>query len=466
MRKVFLYVRLFLGDTMKKIDNVNKKIQESKKIIKREKLKIKAEKKQIRSKKTAEFKKTKLGKILSKALFLISDKDHYSFSEFFAAVVISLVLGVFACLSVLMILFKGRNIIKLSKELDKFYDAYVTLKENYYGNVDSNNLVDAAIDGMVSSVGDMYTSYNDMYETGNFDEMVNGFYEGIGCTIYLKDKQVVVNDVYEKSPASKAGLKTGDIILQVDDLVASEVGVSKLSNYIKKEADNKVVIKFIRDEKEYTVNVKRDDIEIPTVSSKVFDVNDKKIGYVRIAIFSSVSAKQFKSELEKIEKEGISGLVIDVRDNNGGYLTTVTDIASYLLPKGKVIYQIQRDDDTSVTNDKTAEKRTYPIAILTNKNSASASEILAAVIKESYKGFVVGTKTYGKGTVQQVKKLSDGSMIKYTVEKWLTPNGNWIEDEGVEPTDEVILNDNYYDSPSDESDNQLQKALNLVVDSQ
>ena len=163
-----------------------------------------------------------------------------------------------------------------------------------------------------------------------------------------------------------------------------------------------------------------------------------------------------------MEEKGIDGLVIDVRDNSGGYLTSVTDIVSSLLPKGKAIYQIQVNDNTKVTKDKTTEKREYPIAVIANGASASASEILAAAIKESYKGYVVGTKTYGKGTVQQVKKLPDGSMIKYTVENWLTPDGNWINEKGIEPTDEVKLDEKYYKEPKVENDNQLQKALELV----
>ena len=160
--------------------------------------------------------------------------------------------------------------------------------------------------------------------------------------------------------------------------------------------------------------------------------------------------------------QGIDALVIDVRDNNGGYLTTVTDIASSLLPKGKNIYQIQKDNKKVATKDKTSTKREYPIAIIVNGNSASASEILAGAIKESYNGYVVGTKTYGKGTVQQVKALGDGSMIKYTIENWLTPDGNWINKKGIEPTDEVELSKEYYENPTNENDNQLQKALEVV----
>ena len=247
-----------------------------------------------------------------------------------------------------------------------------------------------------------------------------------------------------------------------EDIDISTTTASKLGDYIKSGAKDKITMTIIRGEEEKVVTLSREKIEIPVVTAKTFESNGKKIGYLQISIFSSVANKQFKENLEKLEKDGIDGLIIDVRNNNGGYLTTVTDITSSLLPKGKIIYQIQKGDKKVATKDKTSTKREYPIAVLVNGGSASASEILAGAIKESYKGYVVGTKTYGKGTVQQVKKLSDGSMIKYTVENWLTPDGNWINEKGIEPTNVVNMDSAYYENPGDENDNQLQKALLLV----
>ena len=449
---------------MKKINNKitdkkNQKILEDKKIIKEQKKKIKLEKQAIRKKKREDFKKTKLGKL---CFWVSDDRDSYSFSEMFGVTILSLILGVFACFSTFTIISGGRNYFKMAKQLSKFYDVYDVIVSNYYGEVNKDDLIEAAIDGMVSSVGDVYTSYNDAKATDSFNQMVNGTYEGIGCTITLKDNNVVVVEVYDNTPASKAGLKENDIIKTVDDKVATELGVDKLSNYIKNEATGKIKMVIIRDEKEKSLTLERGKVEIPSIKTEIYEKNNKKIGYIDISIFSSVTAKQFDEELNKLEEKKIDGLVIDVRDNNGGYLTSVTDIISEFLPKGKVIYQIQVDDKTKVTKDKTAEKREYPVAVLTNGASASASEILAAAIKESYNGYVVGTKTYGKGTVQQVKQLSDGSMVKYTVENWLTPNGNWINEKGIEPTDNVVLNEEYYKDPKVENDNQLQKALELL----
>lgn len=450
-----------------KVENGNKKIIEYKKIIKEQKKKIKLEKKEIRRQRREKYRKSKFGKTIigrffGVIFFIFRDKDNYSFSEMFVTTIASLLLGFFACFSILTVFSGGRNYFKMVHDLGKFYDVYNTLISNYNGELSHDKLIDEAIVGMVSSVGDVYTSYNDSKTTEDFDQLVSGTYEGIGCTIQKVETGIKVVQVYENTPASKAGLKENDIIKTVDNIKALEVSVDKLSDYIKNDAKGKINIVVLREDKELTFVLERAKVEIPSIVTKTFEKNGKKIGYIGISIFSSVTAKQFEDKLVKLEKDNISALVIDVRDNNGGYLSSVSDVASILLPKGEVIYQVQSGKKTEVTKDKTSTKRDYPIAVLTNANSASASEILAAVIKESYGGYVVGTKTYGKGTVQQVKRLDDGSMIKYTTQNWLTPNGNWINNVGIEPTHKIELNQEFYKKPSDDVDNQLQKALELV----
>ena len=452
---------------MKKDNKNSARILESKKIIKEQKRKIRLERRAIRKHKRDNFRKSKfgktlLGKALGKIFFMFVDKNTYSFSEMFITTIVSLVLGFFACFSLYAIIFGGRNYFKMARELGKFYDVYDVLLNNYNGKLSKDDLIEEAIVGMVSSVGDSYTSYGDVSATEDFNQLVNGTYEGIGCTIQKVEKGIKIVEIYEDSPSEKAGLKVDDIIKKVDDLDATQVTVNALSNYIKVDAKGKITLIVLRGDEEKTFTLERSKVEIPSITTKTFTKNDKKIGYIGISIFSSVTAKQFENKLKDLEKEDIDGLVIDVRSNSGGYLSAVTDIASSLLPKGKILYQVQTGKKKQVTKDKTTEKRDYPIAVLVNGASASASEILAAVIKESYDGYVVGEKTYGKGTVQQVKKLSDGSMIKYTTQNWLTPDGNWINDVGVEPTDKVSLSEKYFTEHKDEDDDQLQKALELV----
>lgn len=423
-----------------------------KKIIKNKEENVKNN---IDNRKKKRDKKKKIG-IFSK------EKESYSFDEVFSITIFSLLLGVLACFSVLTILNKGKNYFVLSKELAKFVDAYDAIVNNYYKEVDKDKLVESAINGMVSSIGDEYTSYSDKDVTDNFNEAVNGKYMGIGALIMKSEKDLVIYKVFEDSPSYRAGLKDGDIILKLDDKDTKDMSVNDIASIVKNDTNKEVKLLVKRGEENLDITIVKDMVELPVVSGKVINHNDKKIGYISLSIFSSVASEQFNKELVKLEKEGISGLVIDVRGNSGGYLTTVTDIASYFLKKGDIIYKLEVNDKVTVRKDKTKESRDYPVAVLIDKNSASASEILASSIKESYNGYVVGTNSYGKGTVQQTLVLSDGSMIKYTIEKWLTPLGNWINEEGVIPTNYVELSSEYLNNPVFENDNQLNKALELV----
>lgn len=409
----------------------------------------------IDNRKKKKDKKKKIG-IFSK------EKESYSFDEVFSITIFSLLLGVLACFSVLTILNKGKNYFVLSKELAKFVDAYDAIVNNYYKEVDKDKLVESAINGMVSSIGDEYTSYSDKDVTDNFNETVNGKYMGIGALIMKSENDLVIYKVFEDSPSYRAGLKDGDIILKLDDKDTKDMSVNDIASIVKNDGNKEVKLLVKRGEENLDITIVKDMVELPVVSGKVINHNDKKIGYISLSIFSSVASEQFNKELVKLEKEGISGLVIDVRGNSGGYLTTVTDIVSYFLKKGDIIYKLEVNDKVTVRKDKTKESRDYPVAVLIDKNSASASEILASSIKESYNGYVVGTNSYGKGTVQQTLVLSDGSMIKYTIEKWLTPLGNWINEEGVIPTNYVELSSEYLNNPVFENDNQLNKALELV----
>lgn len=390
-------------------------------------------------------------------------KTTYSFKEMMFVMIFSLAIGFFACFSLNKIFSGGKDYIALSKDLAKLVDTYYALVDNYYEDIDKEVLVDDAIKGMLSSVGDIYTNYSDVDSTLTFKETVEGSYEGIGATIgKMEDGSLIVVEVFEDSPADKAGLKEKDTIIKIDGEDYSDKTTEDMSEYIKKNENEIITLTIKRNDKQQDIKVTCGKVEMPTVDSKIYEKNNKKIGYMSISIFSSITTKQFKEKLEELNKEKIEGLVIDVRDNGGGYLTVVTDIANEILEKNKIIYKLEKDEKISEKKDNTKAKLNYPIAMLVNSNSASAAEILTAAVKESYGGFVVGTNTYGKGTVQQTTTLPDGSMVKYTVQKWLTPNGNWIDGKGVEPTDFVELDEKYYENPTVENDNQLNKALEVV----
>ena len=434
----------------------NEKIKKSKDIIKKEKQKIKEEKKKQRIEK---LNKTKIGKLLQK-IFKNKPKSNEVVSikqQIFSTIYFE-IMGAILCLLVLFVLCGGRNYIKLYIDLKKLINVYDTIQANYYGDLDKEELINNAISSMVDSIGDDYTTYTDDASANAFLESLGGTYEGIGCMVSMNENsEIVVVSLFDDSPASKAGLQKDDIILKIDDQDFGEKTSEDMASYVKESTNEKIKLTIRRGEEEKEITIKREKVEVPSVTSKIIEKDEKKIGYIDISIFSAVTYDQFKKQLKELESKKINGLVIDVRNDTGGYLSAVTDITNLFLEKGQVIYQLEDNNKTEKIKDTTKDHREYPIAILINGSSASASEILASAIKESYGGIVVGTNSFGKGTVQKTKTLSDGSMIKYTTQKWLTPKGNWINEKGVDPT--VIVEFN----PESETDNQLDKAVEEII---
>lgn len=423
----------------------------------------------IDNKKDIKRKKDSNNKVKEKKVEIVNDnktkeKELYTSKEVIIVMIFSIGIGILMCFGGISII-TGKNYLAVTKDLKKVVDTYYAIVDNYYGELDRDKLIDGAVEGMISSVGDTFTSYSDIDSTSSFDETINGSYEGIGCTVAtLEDGTISVIDMFEDSPSYKAGLKVGDIILKVDGESYEGKNSNDISNYIKNSGKSKIVLTVKRDSEEKDISINLSKVEIPHVSGKVIEQDSKKIGYIKISLFASNSYKQFKNKLDELEKSDIDDLIIDVRDNSGGYLSSVTDICNLFLDKGKVIYQLEDSKGKVKKKDTTKEKRKYDIVVLINGGSASASEILASAIKESYGGDIVGTNSYGKGTVQQTKKLLDGSMIKYTTQKWLTPDGNSINEVGVTPTKVVELNEEYFNNPTTENDNQLQEAIKLILE--
>lgn len=423
----------------------------------------------IDNKKDIKKKKDSNKKVKEKKVEIVNDnknkeRELYTSKEVIIVMIFSIGIGILMCFGGISII-TGKNYLAVTKDLKKVVDTYYAIVDNYYGELDRDKLIDGAVEGMISSVGDTFTSYSDIDSTSSFDETINGSYEGIGCTVAtLEDGTISVIDMFEDSPSYKAGLKVGDIILKVDGESYEGKNSNDISNYIKNSGKSKIVLTVKRDNEEKDISINLSKVEIPHVSGKVIEQDSKKIGYIKISLFASNSYKQFKNKLDELEKSNINDLIIDVRDNSGGYLSSVTDICNLFLDKGKVIYQLEDSKGKVKKKDTTKEKRKYDIVVLINGGSASASEILASAIKESYGGDIVGTNSYGKGTVQQTKKLLDGSMIKYTTQKWLTPDGNSINEVGVTPTKVVELNEEYFNNPTTENDNQLQEAIKLILE--
>lgn len=353
--------------------------------------------------------------------------------------------------------------IKSDPNLEEIISAYNTLKNNYYDDVNEVSLADNAIKGMVSSLNDSYSSFMDNKTAESFNESVDGFFVGIGVTIMYSDGYNQIIKVDDSGPGDKAGLKVNDIILSVDGNSVKGVYGEELTSLIKGKSGSKVKIMIKRGNVTKTVTVKRGIIEIENVTSHLLEENGKKIGYINVAVFASNTFKQFRKNLSRMEKKNAEALIIDLRDNPGGHLSQTRDILSMFFDKKTVLYELQNKNKVSKIYSSSNDTRNYPIVILVNGNSASASEVMASCFNDNYKNAtIVGTKTYGKGTVQQTVKLSSGTSFKYTTEKWLTSKGKTVDGVGINPDINIELDQSYYSNPTYENDLQVKKAVEIL----
>ncbi len=352
---------------------------------------------------------------------------------------------------------------KTKKGFDSLYETYDTIMSEYYKDVDSDKLIEGAINGMLESLDDEHTMYFDKKSKEEFDSELSGNYYGIGAQIQLtSDETIKITKVFDDSPAKKAGLKEEDVFVSVDGTSVKGKNATEVANMLKSDSVKTSTIVVKRNDKELTFKVTKENITLFSVSSEMLDNNGKNVGYLSVSIFGQKTYSQFKDALTKLEKQDMDSLIIDLRGNTGGYLSTVTNMLEEFIDKGNVIYQIQSSSGVKQYKTVKASEKKYKIVVLIDGGSASASEIMSAAMKEVYGATLVGQTTYGKGTVQTTKNLSNGSMIKYTIEKWLTPSGKNIDKEGIKPDYEVELGDSYKNNPTKENDAQLQKALDLL----
>ena len=379
-------------------------------------------------------------------------------------VVVLIILTCFVGIGMGFFIGNRSNNILLSDELDEhiqeFLNDYQYIMDNYYGDIDSETLMDGALRGMLEVLGDDYST---IINGESFNAQLEGNYEGLGVQIYkANDGNIYVLSVFENSPAEKAGILIGDIIVSIDGKSYKDKLSSDITNYIFNSKSDIFTFVISRNGEEHTLTLKRGSVVIPSVESEIYEKDGKKIGYIYIDIFANATASQFSKALTDLESKNIYGLIIDVRGNSGGHLTTVVDIISNFLDSKNVIYQTETKDKVSKFYSKGKVNKTYPIVILQNGQSASASELLSVALKEQYGATVVGEASYGKGTVQEVVTSGD-TEYKFTTKKWLSPKGNWINEVGVIPDINVVLSDSYYSNPNDDNDNQLQAAISEVL---
>ena len=393
------------------------------------------------------------------------EKKNFSFNVL--EVVFIVLISIFFGITVGFILTYKRNPMsgeKVSDELQEFIQVYDTIRNNYYNEISGKKLLNAAISGMVGTLDDSNSIFMDDEVASEFKESVQGSYVGIGAAIQTVDGQNQVVEVYENSAAEKAGLKVDDIIVKIDGKDVKDSSSDEKANVVKGEANTIVKITVLRNGKEKNLEIKRIKIELDYTYSKIIEKDNKKIGYLYIESFSANVYKQVKKELESLEKKKIDSLIIDLRDNPGGYLDQAKKVLDLFFDKKTVLYQIETKGKIKKYYASDNEKRTYPVVLLGSNSTASAAEVVISCFMENYKkATFVGEITFGKGTVQKSINLSTGASIKYTTEKWLTSKGEWIDKKGLTPDVHELQNKEYYDNPCDETDKQLKAALEVLT---
>ena len=328
------------------------------------------------------------------------------------------------------------------------------LESFYFGDVDDETAKDNIYKAYLSSYGDKYTMYYTADEYKALKESTNGKFYGIGAVCQLSGEGgVLLVDVYDNGAGYQAGLRSGDRVVNVDGRDITGMELSSAVALIKGDKGTSVTLEVIRGTERLTFSAVRDAVEAKTVSYTLLDNN---IGYLSISQFEEVTTNQFKAAVEDLQSQGMKGLVIDIRNNPGGLLDTVVGMLKYMLPDGLIVYTEDKQGNRKEYKGQDNDEFNLPLAVIVNGNSASASEIFAGAIQDYGKGTIIGTQTYGKGIVQTVKPLTDGSAIKFTIAKYFTPKGQDIHGKGVTP-DMVVE----YDTDAD-VDTQLDAAIKNV----
>jgi len=354
------------------------------------------------------------------------------------------------------------DVVLKMKKIEKVIDYYY-----YQEETDKELLVEDVYKGMMASLGDPYSTYFSVEELNDLMEQSEGIYYGIGAYVSLDTVTgyAKISGVIEGTPAQDADLRDGDIIYEVDGVSAYGMELEEVVAMIKGEEGTTVHITLVREgETDYVEkDVVRRKIESPTVNYEMLEGNQ---GYVQITEFDDVTADQFAEALAVLKEQGMEGMILDLRSNPGGNLTTVVDICQMMLPEGLIVYTEDRNGNRQEYKCDGTREFEYPLVVLINGYSASASEILAGAIQDYEIGTLIGTTTYGKGIVQQIVSLNDGSAVKLTVSSYYTPKGRNIHGIGIEP-DEVCEFDSeayYTENQEDSVDNQLERAKEVLAE--
>lgn len=337
--------------------------------------------------------------------------------------------------------------------LMRFITAYRFIETKYVNDTDDVKLIDGAIDGMVKSLNDPHSNYLSpkMYKT--LMEQTEGSFAGIGVVMGMDNEQKIhIVGIMENSPGQKAGLQEGDEILAVDGVPVTQMAFDEVAAHVRGQAGTDVVLTIMRDNANQDITITRDNIKLKTVGHKMLDNN---IGYIQIVSFSEDTANEFNEAYNDLKNQGMKALVLDLRNNPGGLLTTCVEIAQKLVPKGEIVSIVDKQGNKE-TYTSSLEAPEYPLVVLINKNSASASEILSGAIQDTKAGTIIGNTSYGKGSVQTILPMFEDDAVKLTIAKYYTPSGRSIDGIGITPDIEINLDENAT------TDTQLNKAIEIL----
>lgn len=338
------------------------------------------------------------------------------------------------------------------EDIVRFLGVKRFIEARYVTDVDETKLMDGAISGMVQSLGDPHSIYMNADTFEQLKEHTEGEFGGIGVTMGFKDNKVTIISVLDDTPGQKVGLQAGDEITAVDGTPVTEMQPEEVAMHIRGEVGTEVTLSISRDGQTQDYKITRATIKLDTAKGVMLGDG---MGYIRIASFSENTGKEFKAAYESLEQQGMKGLIIDLRENPGGLVTSCVDIANMVVPKGPIVSVVERDGSKEVHESNLGESK-YPIVVLIDGNSASASEILAGALQDTGAATLVGTKSYGKGSVQVVVPMLHNDGLKLTIAKYYTPNGRCIDGTGIEPDVEVEMPENAT------TDVQLDKAKEVL----
>lgn len=350
----------------------------------------------------------------------------------------------------------------LEAKMEKIYEG---IDEVYLNDIDIKDMEEAVCKAMLASLGDPYSAYYTEEEYKSLMEDTSGSYCGIGVSVsHKEDDSIVINAVFEDSPAKKAGILPGDKIVKIDDKNVAGNEFDIVVGWVRGEEGSDIELTVLRDGKKYDYKMTRKEVDVDTVS---YEMEEDGIGYIKIASFDGVTMSQFKDAVDNLKEQGMQKVIIDLRDNPGGRMDVVCDIANYFIHKDDLIIYTEdkKGQKESEYATKDGELLGMPVSVIVNENSASASELFSGVIKDYKVGKIVGTQTFGKGIAQTLVRISDGSALKLTYSKYYTPAGINIHEVGITPDEVVELPDKLI-SPilleEGQEDTQLQKAIELL----